>query len=97
MQSQHQHYSAPGYEQYIHDPYASRDPPQHFVLPAFEQDRAVQAGHTHEAASLADHIARDSGVRVVGDSAGPALTEEEFKLASGAFDAAKYEEYNRQV
>jgi hypothetical protein len=95
---QSQQYSGPGYEQYIHEPYPGRDPhPQHFVLPAFEQDRAVQAGHPDGDASLADHVARDSGVRVVGDSVGPALTQEEFKLASGAFDAAKYEEYNRQV
>ena len=33
----------------------------------------------------------------MGAPTGPALTEEEFRMASGAFDAAKYEEYNRQV
>lgn len=47
--------------------------------------------------SLADHVARDSGVRVQGEAQGPALTEEEFRMASGAFDPDKYEEYNRQV
>lgn len=32
-----------------------------------------------------------------GDPVGPALTEAEFRMASGAFDPAKFEEYNRQV
>jgi len=28
---------------------------------------------------------------------GPALSEQEFRMASGTFDPTKYEEYNRQV
>jgi hypothetical protein len=28
---------------------------------------------------------------------GPALSEQEFRMASGVFDPNKYEEYNRQV
>lgn len=65
-----------------------------------EHDAAGQTGSTggtYEGASLADYIARDSGVRLQGDPLGPALSEAEFRMASGAFDPAKYEEYSRQV
>ncbi len=50
-----------------------------------------------EGESLADHVARDSAVRLQGDPTGPALTEAEFRMAAGAFDPDRFEEYNRQV
>ncbi|KAF5828313.1 hypothetical protein DUNSADRAFT_17797 [Dunaliella salina] len=65
-----------------------------------ERDRAVQASRDPDRAgrSLADHLAYASGVRPQGDEhLGPALSEQEFRLATGIFDPQKYEEYNRQA
>ncbi|KAJ9533389.1 hypothetical protein QJQ45_026384 [Haematococcus lacustris] len=88
------------------DPYPYREPGggqaspgqrQAWLEVQYERDNAVQTDPGAGSSSLADYLALSSGVRVAEFVPGTALAEGEMRLAMGGFDAARFEEYNRQM